>query len=1178
MRKRIRAIAEGKFKYKDIPVHVSVERIELMAKKDEVLKGSFMLESDEDDKLQGLIYTTDRRMTCEDVQFTGRKVKILYQFQTKGMEEGETNKGDIYIESNAGEVVVPYVVSIERSFVMTSVGKIRDLYHFANLAQKSFQEAYKLFCSKKFLHIQMDEDARQLYQAMSQSHVSKENMEEFLIAVRKKEPMRFVLHTEEENYYSEGDSFKKTVTLSKNTWGYFSIQVQCDADFIYTDKPVITSDDFVGNHYDWDFIVQQEKLHAGRNLARITFSSSIQTEIMTVEIGVPSVKSHYHEKEAQLVSELCELYIRVRNHDIKDEVWRKEGLRIAESLSGIRPEHTFYMLFQAQMYAMAQRGLEAVWILNKFQNPISMRDEQPEVYAYYEYVNALIKQEEEFTDIVRREIVELSEKHPVSFDLLRLRLFIDKGLDANKMLKYRLLKQQFTYGCRSPFLYLEACQLMKRDLSVFHRLEAFECQVLIFALRHGMLEDELVEKAAQLAVRLKEFEPLVYQLLSRAYEMHPSKTCVEAVCSMLIRANRRNSKYFVWFERGVEEGLKLTQLFEYYMYTLPSERREMLPKTLLMYFNFDSALDYKRKAYLYANVWKYRERLGDLFNSYEPRIKIFIIEQIMRRHIDENLAYLYWEFSGDIFKDYDASVMFEELVFTKKLYCPDSNIRHVIVRHGELNREEIFPIIDQTAWIKTYHGDALILLEDKEGRRHKDTIRYYVTDMVKDGELARYCLHFEKIKLGILLNRYRRMGTELGEGTSALCERLLGKKQLTREFAQEVRKQLIEYYMETRQYERAAEHLELLDAGILPQNERAHFVELMITQGMYGRAYRLILEYGTEQIRPKRLVRMCSRLIDEDDVEEHLLELCFEVFSKGKYDERILEYLTRYFFGPTWQMDMLWRAAKKFDVETYGIGERVLIQMLFTGYLLPDSGEVFEDYYKPGYKVEIVQAYLAFFSYYYVLHDQIIDERIIHWIEREYCAGECINLDCKATLLKYYAQMQKVPEDKLELLEEVMRGFVEEGILFPFFTTMDKRLASKFCLDEKTIIEHRASPDKRVFLYYLICSGAEGADVYRKEEMERIYSSIFVKEITLFYGERLQYYIVETNQDGSDACLCMSAQLEHEKSIDDENEGRYWMLSAMAASYEMQDEVSLYELLERYEETEKIVEQLFTLE
>ncbi len=1189
MRRRIRAMAEGKFDYRDIEVKVSKERIERMARKGELLKGSVVIESSDQRKLKGLIYTTDRRMVCEDVQFLGRRVQVLYEFDTTGMDEGDTNKGEIYIESNAGEIVIPYVVSVAFAAIDSSIGKVRDLFHFANLAQMHYQEAYRLFCSRRFKQIRMNEEQRQLYEALVQSNVCKESMEEFLIAIHKKQPIRFVLNASEENYQCEGDSFKKEVLLTKNTWGHVSIGITTDADFITMDKTTITSDDFVGNHYNWEFVVDRTRLHAGKNVARITFASAIQKETMSVEIGVSANRNRQWMQQKKIINELSELYIKVRNHAIRDSVWIKEATTRAESLNSLVPDNLFYMLLQAQMYMMAGRQTEGKWILNKFEDLSKLKDEKPMLYAYHRYIEALQKKDDQYSTMICGEVRQMTEENPQDFSLLRIRLFLDEELENNKVWKYRLLKDQFEYGCRSPFLYLEACLLFKKDISLLGRLEEFEHHILIFAIKHGMLDKELAHKTASLALHLKAFEPLVYRVLKfaceslyqddnlRTADKGSYESCVEAVCAMLIRSNKRNSKYFPWFEKGVKAGLKLTQLFEYYMYTVSMEREKMLPKTLIMYFNFDNSLDYKRQAYLYANVWKHKEELGDMFQSYEPRMKLFVLEQVMSRHVNENLVYLYKRMSEYILMDAQASSVFEELLFSYKFICEKENVRNVIVRHAEMDREEIFPIPDGVAYVKLYHSQAMILLEDKEGRRHYDTIAYEKQALLSDGEVTKYSSKMEQSKTGLLLNRYYKKGTVLNDKTCQICEKLLEKTEITKEFKQGLLKQLIEYYMEVRRFEEAQEHLLKLDYEHMSVEERAHYLELMIIRGLYRESYELVLTYGPERINPKRLVRMCSRLVDIDEVEEPLLELCFYVFSQGKYDEMILEYLTRYFYGPTWQMDKLWRSANRFDVETYGISERILIQMLFTGYLLPGSGEVFEDYYRPGYKAEIVQAYLAFFAYYYVIHEQIIDERIIRWIEKAYERGELPNRDCKAALLKYYASMQSLPSDRVEFLQRLMQEFVDEGVLFPFFTDMDTRVSGRFRMNEKTILEHRAAPDKKVYIYYRILDSDVGNIPFIREEMEPVYNSIFVKELTAFYGEVVQYYITECDKDGEDYTITTSGILEHQLHSSDVMEGRYQMLNEMAASYNLRDEESLHEMMKKYSQMECCANQLFTL-
>lgn len=1190
MRRRIRAMAEGKFEYKEIDMKVSQERIERMARKNEILKGTVVLESNDERRLKGLIYTTDRRMICEDVQFFGRKVQITYEFHTTGMEEGETNKGEIYIESNAGEIVIPYVVSIYHNSVESDIGNIRDLFQFTNLAQSNYQEAYKIFCSKKFFKLRMEPHQRQLYEALTQSHVCKENMEEFLIGVHKKQPVRFVLNADEENYRCEGDSFKKEILLSKNTWGYCSIQIRTDAKFIYMDKSVITTDDFVGNHYQWEFIVDRKKLHAGRNVAQIIFQSGMQKETMTVEIGLPAVKDRDRMQEKQLIRQLSQSYIKVRSHAMKDSLWLQEATSCVEKLTGIVPEQDTYQLMLAHLYIMSQRETEGKWILNKYDMDAGWKAKQPVLYAYYQYIDALLKKDAQHSYEVCREIQRMTEDNPQDFSLLRIRLFMDEELENNKVWKYKLLKEQYGYGCRSPFLYLEACLLFQKDLVLLNRLDEFECRVLSFAVKHHMLNRELAEKTASLSMGLKEFEPAVYGALAYACEElydqeHLKNTekaayerCVEAICTMLIRSTKRNRKYFHWFEKGVACGMKLTQLYEYYMYTVPMEREEMLPKTLLMYFNFNNSLDYKRKAYLYENVWKYKDRISDLYAGYEPAMKLFVLNQVVHKHVSDHLMELYRNLSGYILEDEEASAAFEEVVFTHKITCENDTIRNVIVKHVELNREEVYPIFDGACYVRLYSPDAVVLLEDHNGRRHLDTIPYKKKACISQEEIAAYSREFAMTKTGLLINRYRKKGAVLSEETGAICEKLQKKPEITKEFRQELIKKLVEFNRHFKRYDQMEEELLKLDYEEMTAEERAHFLEYMIMQGMYDEAYERICIYGPEKINVKRLVRMCSRLIEIDKVVEPLLELCYYVFSKGKYDEMILEYLARYFYGPTWQMNQLWKAVRQFEVETYAISERILVQMLFTGYLLPDSGEVFRDYYKPGCKTDIVQAYLSFFAYYYVIQNQIIDENILVWIEKEYTGGEPVNRDCKAALLKYYAAMPSVPEDKVKMLRGLMREFVDANMVFPFFGEMDVKVSDPFGIREKIIVEHRAAPGTKVYLYYRL-SGKENDQEeisFTREEMDGIYDSIYVKELTVFYGEVVQYYIMECDASG-EMRITRSGLLENHISQNTESEGRFYLLNEMTAAYQLKDEASLHEMMLDYCIADRCADKLFAL-
>ena len=51
-------------------------------------------------------------------------------------------------------------------------------------------------------------------------------------------------------------------------------------------------------------------------------------------------------------------------------------------------------------------------------------------------------------------------------------------------------------------------------------------------------------------------------------------------------------------------------------------------------------------------------------------------------------------------------------MFTHRLYCDDSKVRKVIVRHSQLKNEEAFPCVDGVAYPRIYTKDAAILFED----------------------------------------------------------------------------------------------------------------------------------------------------------------------------------------------------------------------------------------------------------------------------------------------------------------------------------------------------------------------------------------------------------------------------------------------------------------------------------
>lgn len=124
-----------------------------------------------------------------------------------------------------------------------------------------------------------------------------------------------------------------------------------------------------------------------------------------------------------------------------------------------------------------------------------------------------------------------------------------------------------------------------------------------FAGKEQMLTEELVMRLAYLSGYEKAFNESLYRAMAMGCEAFPSDDTVEAICKYIMKGNPRKPEYFQWFSAAVDRGIRITRLYEYYVETLDTSYRRVLPKPLLMYFTYNNnTLGDSKRAYLYACI------------------------------------------------------------------------------------------------------------------------------------------------------------------------------------------------------------------------------------------------------------------------------------------------------------------------------------------------------------------------------------------------------------------------------------------------------------------------------------------------------------------------------------------------------------------------------------------------
>ncbi len=160
MRRVLSRILQGNYTSEDLSLDFSCSRIELDIPMGEEYEGSFHIYSPAGTVPEGKVISSDLRMELVSDTLTGSDSEITYLLKNEYCNEGDTIKGVFSVISNMGEYYIPFTVNIIRPVPDSSIGPVKNLFHFTNLARANWEEAVELFYSKEFPYVIADSDTQ----------------------------------------------------------------------------------------------------------------------------------------------------------------------------------------------------------------------------------------------------------------------------------------------------------------------------------------------------------------------------------------------------------------------------------------------------------------------------------------------------------------------------------------------------------------------------------------------------------------------------------------------------------------------------------------------------------------------------------------------------------------------------------------------------------------------------------------------------------------------------------------------------------------------------------------------------------------------------------------------------------------------------------------------------------
>ena len=1180
VRVRIGQIAAGRFNGTKPILAFSEETIDLSVIEGRSEAGSFVIESTNQIKICGIVYSTNPRMECLNPHFEGEKVRIRYQFNSKGLTEGDTCEGKFVIVCNQIEYSLSFCAGITRLYAEASTGAVKSLDDFTRLAASNWDEAYHLFYNRNFLNtIPYDNVYERLtYEGFACARPSGQNMEEFLIGVNKKKPVCISVDKSEEIFMASKEPQSGCFTITKDNWGYTEIRLRTDCEFIKLSKPVLKHDDFIGKTYLYEYIIDASAMHAGRNFGRIYIDGVYQSFTIDITAGVRdddgSISGIAVTKDIkECMVGIMELYTSFRLKRIVTGVWANETISILNHLHALMPDEHMYELMKAQAFIINRQRQEAKWILDDFKH--SNTDKKAPIWGYYLYLMTLLEREPSYVDNMTHEVELIFYENPDSVLLFWVLLFLrdqyfDDSAGKLKDIKYWVLR-----GCSSPYLYIEAYYLISQDPYLIKELSVFELRILSWAVKKKALTKELAGAIFEAVDLAGGFDNRVYELLTAAYEICPEAEYVGIICSYLIKGHKNDTCFHKWFELGIENKLRLTGLYESYLITMDDRQISPVPKIIQMYFSYDNKLPYRKLAVLYNNIIAAKETEPEVYHKYRKAMGRFAMDQAQLRHIDDNLAVLYEDMLELGFINEELSAAFSDIIYTHKLIVFDKRIVRAIIYQNEMKEPQIVPVTDQCAYFELFSNDYVILFEDSRGYRYVKSISYRLQRLMDAEKYLDRCISLSPDRPQYIVSHFKNVRdySDFTKGDLKLFKPVFYSESFSDSYKAVMGYRILKYCQLHDYEDYVRPFLQSIDFDILQKDARKYLIDMLVSNRLYEKAYDMAMEYGIDMLAAASKVVLCENALKVQHVDDDfMVQLAISAFKTGKYSDLVLKYLCENYTGPTDELINLWHAADKFSISSMKLDERILEQGIYTQIEPEKISDIFMEYYKRAGNEKLILAYISLVAHGYLHSGGCKADFIFDIIEKRFIGNRTLNDACQLALLKHFAEKTDITQAELEIEDTLLKYYIYNNMYFDFFARLDYRLLEKYFIYDKAFLQYESTPGTHVVLHY---SRDEDGEEFNSEDMVEMYDGIYVKAFVIFFGELIRYYITEEHNNSIE--VKESNRLTCNNIPGDNDHSRYNLINEMIISDTLSDETTLKSNIDEYKRLDAATKQLFKL-
>ena len=650
---------------------------------------------------------------------------------------------------------------------------------------------------------------------------------------------------------------------------------------------------------------------------------------------------------------------------------------------------------------------------------------------------------------------------------------------------------------------------------------------------------------------------------------------MQELCAMLIREQVAGRFAFLAYAEAIRRDLNLTQLYESYIYAYPKGETAPLPESLLLYFSYGNTLEPSARAIVYENVLRYVDPASELYRSYEPQIRDYCIDCVLKRQMNEHLALIYDRMIYPNMIDRKAAEVLPDLLKCCRVEAEDRRLTSFTIRYPELSTQTSYPLEDGVGYAPVYFDNAVLTAFDAAGRPSAAPLRLW--SLLRKPALLKRCFALAPGHPMLKLSAAKEIlaGDSLDEVQTEILRDVLRSLPLSASMRESVVSLL------SRKAEGEPAWIADVNPDLLTDRVRTELMEAMLRAGHPEQAYALLQRYGLHLGNQALLEETALKLMqvdrfprDEDGApESFFLSLCRQLFDGGSRERAILELLTEYYEGASEDMYRILAAAREAGAALHELPEKALVVKLFADERT-HLDECFAAYVENCAQKELlVRAYFTVRCNDYFVAEQEAPESLFEALY-SYLSAEALPEKLPViyllALTKHYAFRDSLLEEEKNLCQKLVDLLISEGLVFRYTKQLKKKIAIPPEICERYYLEYHGDREQPPKLLVKLLPQEQS---FHAEEMARVYQGIYVWSTILFVQDELRYLIYGT----PDAAEADEEGVITVRKIHRGERGRYQQLNQMTKAWAEQDNEALAEEMLAYFRKDAVNRMLFTV-